>query len=209
MRKHPQSYHIIILSDKGSNWSGISSGTCNGQEGRGLQESTVSFFSVVDYFPLNFQEFKACTGQTFVLLWQSRRPKGRKQKNCIHTYLHKIVTTELYQPITVLQEKHTYSIPRVVFMVQMQNGQPVYGASFETPSQVFWEDSFKHLILNQKAQESASLRFWAAHNLWIYSPSFSFPPRTKHFPCCAHLLPPGWAGCCKGSLALRLSEDCL
>lgn len=86
MRKHPQSYHIITPSEKGSNYPGISSGACNGQEGRGLQENTVSFFSVVDYFPLNFQEFKTCTGQTFVLLWQSRRPKGRKQKNSAFTH---------------------------------------------------------------------------------------------------------------------------
>lgn len=51
MRKHSQSYHIITLSEKGSNYSGISSGTYNGQEGRGLQESTVSFSQWLIIFP--------------------------------------------------------------------------------------------------------------------------------------------------------------
>lgn len=57
------------------------------RKGKGLWESTAAFFSVVDYFLLNFQEFKACTGQNFVLLWQSRRPKGRKQGNFVFTHI--------------------------------------------------------------------------------------------------------------------------
>lgn len=66
----------------------LGSGAYNGHEGQGpLRESTVAFFSVVDYFLLNFQEFKACIGQTFVLLRQSRRLKGRKQRNFVFTHI--------------------------------------------------------------------------------------------------------------------------
>lgn len=39
-------------------------------------------------------------------------------------------------------------------MAEIQNGQPVYGAPFEIPPQVFQDNSFKLMILNQKARES-------------------------------------------------------
>lgn len=74
---------------------------------------------MVDYFLLNVQEFKACTGQTFVLLWQSRRPKGRKQRNFVFTHIRVKyqLHVELYQPITVVQEKTHKLSPRAILMV--------------------------------------------------------------------------------------------
>jgi len=47
----------------------------------------------------------------------------------------------------------------------MQNHQPVYEVPFETPSQVLQDDSFKALILNQKAEESTFHMLWAASSL--------------------------------------------
>lgn len=145
------------------------------RKGRGLRESTAAFFSVVDYFLLNFQEFKACRGQKFVLLWQSRRPKGRKQELCIHTYLCKILVAHWALPIH-------YSSSRAIFMVQIQTDQPVYGAPFEMPSQVFRGDSFKALILNQKAGESTFHRLWVCLQSVNILSQFLFPTKNKTLP---------------------------
>lgn len=70
-------------------------------------------------------------------------------------------------------------------MVQIQTDQPGYETPFKMPPQAFRGDSFKALILNQKAGESTFHRLWGCLQLLNILPQFIFPTKNKtHPPLC-------------------------